>query len=83
MSLPGTCNARLIITDLKTAPARCHPVNARVENPPPPMHTAAMPITLDQIVAEARQLPREQSAELIDFLLAATVAAPDAEIEQA
>jgi hypothetical protein len=42
-----------------------------------------MPMTLDQIVAEARQLPREQSAELIDFLLADTVAAPDAEIEQA
>ena len=42
-----------------------------------------MSLTLDQIVAEAKQLPREQSAELIDRLLAATVDAPDAEIEQA
>ena len=42
-----------------------------------------MSLTLDQIVAEARQLPRAQSAELIDRLLADTVDAPDAAIEQA
>ena len=42
-----------------------------------------MSLTLDQIVAEAKQLPREQSAELIDRLLAATVDAPDTEIELA
>lgn len=43
----------------------------------------AMSLTLDQIVAEVRQLPREQSAELFDRLLAETVNTPDAEIEQA
>jgi hypothetical protein len=42
-----------------------------------------MSMTLDQIVAEARQLPREQAAELLDRLLADTVGAPDAEIEEA
>ena len=42
-----------------------------------------MSLTLDQIVAEVRQLPREQSAELFDRLLAETVDTPDAEIEQA
>lgn len=42
-----------------------------------------MSLTLDQIVAEVRQLPREQSAELLDRLLAETVDVPDTEIEQA
>ncbi len=42
-----------------------------------------MSLTLDQLVAEAQQLPREQSAELIDRLLAETFRAPDAEIEAA
>jgi putative addiction module component (TIGR02574 family) len=42
-----------------------------------------MSLTVDQIVAEARRLPREQSAELIDRLLADTVAAPDAEVQEA
>ncbi len=42
-----------------------------------------MSLTLDQIVAEVRRLPREQSAELFDRLLADTVDTPDAEIEQA
>jgi hypothetical protein len=42
-----------------------------------------MSLTLDQIVEEARRLPREQSAELLDRLLADAVEAPDAEIEQA
>jgi len=42
-----------------------------------------MSLTLDQIVAEARQLPREQSAELLDRLLAETIDTPDAEIERA
>lgn len=40
-------------------------------------------LTLEQIVAEARQLPREQSAELIDRLLADAVDTPDTEIDQA
>lgn len=40
-------------------------------------------LALDQIVAEARQLPPEQSAELLDRLLAETVDSPGAEIEQA
>ena len=47
------------------------------------MHTARMSLTLDQIVEEARQLPREQTAELIDRLLAETVDKPDADIENA
>ena len=42
-----------------------------------------MSLTLDQIVAEARLLPREQSAELFDRLLAAMVDTPDNEIDQA
>ena len=42
-----------------------------------------MPHTIDQIVAEARQLPREQSAELFDRLLADSMEASDADIEQA
>jgi Putative addiction module component len=42
-----------------------------------------MSLTLDQIVAEARQLPREQSAELLDRLLAEAVDTPDVEIERA
>ena len=42
-----------------------------------------MSLTLDQIVAEARQLPREQAAELFDRLLADTVSAPDADVAQA
>lgn len=49
---------------------------------PPPMFSS-MSLTLDQIVAEVRRLPREQSAELFDRLLADTVDTPDAEIEQA
>ena len=47
------------------------------------MHTDNMSLTLDQIVAEARQLPREQAAELFNRLLADTVSMPDAEVEQA
>jgi len=47
------------------------------------MHTALMSLTLDQLVAEARQLPREQAVELIDRLLADTLTVPDAEVEAA
>lgn len=47
------------------------------------MHTPSMSLTLDQIVAEARQLPRDQAAELFDRLLADTVSTPDADVEQA
>jgi len=32
------------------------------------MHTAPMPMTLEQIVKETRQLPRAQLAELVDLL---------------
>jgi hypothetical protein len=42
-----------------------------------------MAMTLDQILTEARQLPREQSAVLIDRLLAESVDQPDMEIEAA
>ncbi len=42
-----------------------------------------MSLTLDQLVAEVRPWPREQSAELFDRLLVETVAPPDAESEPA
>ncbi|MSU49564.1 MAG: addiction module antitoxin RelB [Opitutus sp.] len=47
------------------------------------MRAGPMALILDQIVAEARQLPREQTAEIFDRLLAETIDTPDAEIEQA
>ena len=40
-------------------------------------------MTVDQIVAEARQLPREQKSELFDWLLAEFFAQPDPEIDAA
>lgn len=42
-----------------------------------------MSMTLQQIVSEARQLPREQLSELFDLLLAESFAQPDAEIDAA
>jgi putative addiction module component (TIGR02574 family) len=42
-----------------------------------------MSMTVDQIVAEARQLPREQKSELFDWLLAESFAQPDSEIDAA
>ena len=42
-----------------------------------------MSMTLDQLVTEAQQLPREQVVELCDRLLVATAAESDAEIEGA
>jgi putative addiction module component (TIGR02574 family) len=42
-----------------------------------------MSLTLDQLVAEAKQLPGNQTAELIDRLLAETIDSPDADIDQA
>jgi Putative addiction module component len=47
------------------------------------MPATRMSMTLDQIVAEAQQLPREQAAELLDQLMADAFGAPDAGIEQA
>jgi putative addiction module component (TIGR02574 family) len=40
-------------------------------------------MTLKELYAEARQLPREQAAELMDLLLIDTFGAPDATIEAA
>jgi putative addiction module component (TIGR02574 family) len=42
-----------------------------------------MSMTVAQIVAEARQLPREQKGELFDWLLAESFAQPDPEIDAA
>lgn len=42
-----------------------------------------MPMTPEQIVAEARQLPTEQMNELVDQLLAECFARPDPEIDDA
>jgi putative addiction module component (TIGR02574 family) len=40
-------------------------------------------MTVQQIVNEARQLPREQMSELFDLLLAESFAQPDPEIDAA
>jgi putative addiction module component (TIGR02574 family) len=47
------------------------------------MHTAAMPMTIKELYAETRQLPREQAAELMDLLLIDTFSAPDPAVEEA
>jgi putative addiction module component (TIGR02574 family) len=40
-------------------------------------------MTVEQIVAEARQLPRAQKSELFDLLLVESFAQPDPEIDAA
>lgn len=40
-------------------------------------------MTIDQIVAEARQLPRDKKTELFDLLLVETFGQPDPEIDAA
>jgi putative addiction module component (TIGR02574 family) len=42
-----------------------------------------MPMTLKELYAETRQLPREQAAELIDLLLIDTFSEPDPAVEEA
>ena len=42
-----------------------------------------MSLTLKELSAEARQLPREQAAELMDLLLIDTFSAPDPAVEEA
>lgn len=42
-----------------------------------------MPMTLKELYAESRQLPREQAAELIDLLLIDTFGEPDQVVEEA
>ena len=54
-----------------------------MERNAPPAIFPPLPLTPDQIVAGARRLPRGQSAELFDRLLADTVDPPDPEIGQA
>lgn len=41
-----------------------------------------MPMTLKELYAESRQLPREQAAELIDLLLIDTFNEPDPAVEE-
>jgi hypothetical protein len=43
----------------------------------------SMPMTLKELYAETRQLPREQAAELIDLLLIDTFSQPDPEVDEA
>ncbi len=45
------------------------------------MHTGHM--TLKELYAETRRLPREQAAELMDLLLVDTFSEPDPEVEAA
>lgn len=45
------------------------------------MHTVFM--TLKELYTEARRLPREQAAELMDLLLIDTFSEPDAAVEDA
>ncbi len=45
-------------------------------------HFQCMPMTLDQIVEEAKRLPREQVAEVVDRLTFALHADIDSEIDQ-
>jgi putative addiction module component (TIGR02574 family) len=42
----------------------------------------AMPMTLKELYAETRQLPREQAAELMDLLLLDTFSEPDPAVEE-
>jgi len=42
-----------------------------------------MPMTLKELYAETRQLPREQAAELMDLLLIDTFSEPDPTVEKA
>jgi putative addiction module component (TIGR02574 family) len=42
-----------------------------------------MSLTLKELYAETRQLPREQAAELLDLLLIDTFSVPDPAVEEA
>ena len=42
-----------------------------------------MPMTLKELYAESRQLPREQAAELIDLLLVDAFSQPDPVVDEA
>lgn len=42
-----------------------------------------MPMTIKELYAETRQLPREQAAELMDLLLIDTFSTPDPAVEEA
>jgi putative addiction module component (TIGR02574 family) len=42
------------------------------------MHTVVMPMTLDQIVEETRQMPEDTVAELVDRIMLAKHGADDA-----
>ena len=58
----------------RTAARNATRAKARAEQSAPPAIFPLRSLTPDQIVGEARRLPREQSAELFDRLLADTVA---------
>jgi len=42
-----------------------------------------MPMTIKELYAETRRLPREQAAELMDLMLIDTFSAPDLAVEEA
>jgi len=42
-----------------------------------------MPITIKELYAETRRLPREQAAELMDLILIDTFCEPDPAVEEA
>ena len=54
-----------------------------VENAGQPEHIPGMAMSVEQIISEARQLPREQAAELIDRLLVETLGRADPDIDAA
>lgn len=54
-----------------------------LESPSKRCNILIMPITLDQIVEEARRLPREQVAELVDRLTLTLHQAMDPAVEDA
>lgn len=56
--------------------------NVRVETPIQSPRFPDMSLTVDQIVEAVRRLPREQSVELFDLLLAETIDSVDLEIQQ-
>ncbi len=54
-----------------------------VENDGEESQLSLMPMSVEEIVREVRQLPREQAAELFDRLLVETVATPDPMVDAA
>ena len=53
----------------------------RLPDSAPVASSDAMSMTLQQIMSEARQLPREEISQLLDLLLAESFTQPDPEVE--